>query len=110
MNIPFSGSPGKPGSAAGGKKQQQLVMSPEEALSKSHANTFMSNSTRNSVTGRTDTEAVLARKQNAATIANSSVKMKFPENSPYNVGKSQKEFKPTQNRKELLHNAKKAEF
>ena len=65
---------------------------------------------RFAVTGRTGTEAVLARKQNAATIANSSVKMKFPENSPYNVGKSQKEFKPTQNRKELLHNAKKAEF
>jgi len=55
-------------------------------------------------------EAVLARKANAATIANSSVKMKFPENSPYCQGKSQKEFKPTQNRKELLVNAKKAEF
>lgn len=82
----------------------------EEGLSKSHTNTFMSNSSRNSVTGSLAMEAVLARKANAATIANSSVKMKFPENSPYCQGKSQKEFKPTQNRKELLVNAKKAEF
>ena len=92
VNIPFS-SPNKPGSASGGKNQK-LAMSPDEALSKSHANTFMSGSTRNSVTGRSDLEAVMARKQNAATIANSSVKMKFPENSPYNSGKSAKEFKP----------------
>ena len=109
VNIPFSGSPGKPGSASGAKNKA-LAMSPEETFSKSHANTFMSNSTRNSVTGRSDIDAIMARKQNAATIANSSVKMKFPENSPYNQGKSQKEFKPNQNRKELLVNAKKAEF
>ena len=35
--------------------------------------------------------------------------MKFPENSPYNSGKG-KEFKPNQNRKEMILNAKKAEF
>lgn len=36
--------------------------------------------------------------------------MKYPENSPYNSGKNAKEFKPNQNRKEMIINAKKAEF
>ena len=40
----------------------------------------------------------------------SSVKMKFPENSPYNANVKAKEFKPNQNRKEMIINAKKADF
>mmetsp|Transcript_29491 Transcript_29491/g.39230 ORF Transcript_29491/g.39230 Transcript_29491/m.39230 type:complete len:228 (+) Transcript_29491:644-1327(+) len=70
----------------------------------------MSATSRNSVTGRSDLEAFLARKQNAATLQTSSVKMKFPENSAYNNGKSQSDFKPNQNKKELLSSAKKADF
>jgi len=48
----------------------------------------MSKSTRNSVTGRADLDAFAARKKNAAMIAASSVKMKFPENSAY-AGKAE---------------------
>ena len=62
-------------------------------MSKSHAETFLSNSKRDSVTGRADMEAIMARKQNMATLTATSVKMKFPENSPYNSGKAQTEFK-----------------
>ena len=39
----------------------------------------------------------------------SSVNMKFPENSAYNSGKP-RAFKPNQNRKEMIINAKKADF
>ena len=43
-------------------------------------------------------------------LTTSSVKIKFPENSPYNVNVKAKEFKPNQNRKEMILNAKKADF
>lgn len=36
----------------------------------------------------------MQRKQNMMMMASSSVKMKFPENSPYNSGRSNSEFKP----------------
>ena len=36
--------------------------------------------------------------------------MKFPENSPYNNGGKDLAFKPNQNRKEIILNAKKADF
>ena len=36
--------------------------------------------------------------------------MKFPQNSPYNSGKSQANFKVNQNRNELLMGARKADF
>ena len=49
------------------------------------------------------------RAQNKQNLTVSSVRMKYPENSPYNSGKN-KEFKPNQNRKEMIINAKKAEF
>ena len=39
----------------------------------------------------------------------SSVGLKFPQNSPYNSGKA-RAFKPNQNRKEMILNAKKADF
>lgn len=55
------------------------------------------------------TDAQQARNVNKQVLTTSSVKMKFPENSPYNAGKGQG-FKPNQNRKEAILNAKKAEF
>ena len=54
-------------------------------------------------------ETSILRKQNQQKLMNSSVQMKFPENSPYNVGRI-KEFKPNQNRKEMILGAKKADF
>ena len=85
VNIPFSKevSPTKPGSATGTKNKERLQNPSEAPLSKSHADTFMSKSTRNSVTGHGDLDTFAARQKNAATIAQSSVKMKFPENSSY---------------------------
>ena len=76
MNIPFSkdakSTPQKPGSAAGrmaSDSDKKVFGSPQGKLSQSHANTFMSGTSRNSVTGkRSDLEAVLARKQNMATL------------------------------------------
>jgi len=46
-----------------------------------------------------------------ATLHNSNIKMKFPDNSPYhaNSGKT-KEHKVNANRKEMMINAKKADF
>ena len=38
-------------------------------------------------------ETSMLRKQNKQKLMNSSVQMKFPENSPYNIGRV-KEFKP----------------
>ena len=54
-------------------------------------------------------ETSMIRKQNQQKLMNSSVQMKFPENSPYNIGRV-KEFKPNQNRKEMILGAKKADF
>ena len=54
-------------------------------------------------------EALQVRKQNQEILMTSSVNMKFPENSAYNAGKPV-EFKPTQNRKEMILSAKKADF
>ena len=54
-------------------------------------------------------DVVEQRKRNQQTLQTSSVNMKFPANSPYNSGKGV-QFKPNQNRKEMIINAKKAEF
>ena len=51
----------------------------------------------------------MARKANQEVLMTSSVSMKFPESSSYYSSKI-KEFKPNQNRKEMILNAKKAEF
>ena len=53
--------------------------------------------------------ALSARAANKQIADKSSVKMKFPENSPYSAGKGAN-FKPNQNRKEAIIGAKKAEF
>jgi len=46
-----------------------------------------------------------------ATLHNSNVKMNFPANSPYHANSSKtKEHKPNANRKEMIINAKKADF
>ena len=55
-------------------------------------------------------DALVARKQNMQNLTTSSVSMKFPENSPYNACRLKEQFKPNQNRKEMILNAKKADF
>ena len=55
------------------------------------------------------TDAKQASNANKQVLTASSVKMTFPQNSPYNSGKD-RNFKPNQNRKETILNAKKAEF
>ena len=54
-------------------------------------------------------ETLMARQANQEFLMTSSVSMKFPETSSYYSSKI-KEFKPNQNRKEMILNAKKAEF
>ena len=83
-------------------------------FSKSHAGPFNARDSSSSAF-RPDSmsiptnDAILARKHNEQHLRTSSIKMKFPENSPYNSSKG-KEFKPNQNRKDMILNAKKAEF
>ena len=66
VNIPFSKdaklTPQKPGSAAGRQPDSESKAFDKKKFSQSHAATFLSNTSRNSVTGRSDLEAVLARK------------------------------------------------
>jgi len=52
----------------------------------------------------------MARKINQANLTTSSVKIKFPENSPGSNTSKDLAFKPNQNRKETIINAKKADF
>ena len=89
-------------------------------FSKSHAQSFANSpSNRSTVTGafghdininQSNADVVEARQKNMLAIKNSSVKMKFPENSPYNANNRDLKFKPNQNRKEMILNAKKADF
>lgn len=126
MNIPFSkypaDSPTKPGSAQGGSydkipSMMRSVGGASNGFAKSHASGFAGG---RSVTGGfglegpsksqlANLETQLAAQQNQEFLMTSSVSMKFPANSPYNSGKA-REFKPNQNRKELILNAKKADF
>lgn len=60
--------------------------------------------------GAIASDAMAARNANKQIADKSSVKMKFPENSPYNSASKGHTFKPNQNRKEAIIGAKKAEF
>ena len=74
-------------------------------FTKSHPMAFSPSPMYNSVTGAfghdrgisgsviESNETSMLRKQNKQKLMNSSVQMKFPENSPYNIGRV-KEFKP----------------
>jgi len=118
VNIPFAKYPTasaeKPASAVHSEAATNMKLNSHSAspMSKSYtASSSLGQPWRNnSVTGGQNLESEQQRKQNKESMSQSHVKMKFPENSPYNSGKANTEFKPNQNRKELLINAKRAEF